>query len=681
MANPLCQSSLAHLRAKLPYPLNALATLAFNSWWSWSPEGLSIFQSIDPEQWEQCRHNPVKLLNNVHLQRLSELAKDPHYLQRVEVLTAQFQQYTQEFQTWGAQAVPQLTAQQPIAYFSIEYGLHSFLPTYAGGLGVLAGDHLKSASDLGVPLVGVGLLYRQGYFRQRLNGEGWQEDYYLESNFEELPLHLCRDGQGEVLTIEVQIRDRAVNAMGENLALNIERQGFSVSVYNRTAAKTDSFMAKRAAGKRIQATYSPQELVSSLERPRKILLMVKSGDPVDAVIDQLKPLLDPGDILVDGGNSFYEDTARRSCELQDLQLKFVGMGVSGGEIGALMGPSLMPGGDRSAYDALKPMLVKVAAQVEDGSCVTYLGPGSAGHYVKMVHNGIEYGMMQLIAEAYDLMSNGLGLSHKQLHQVFSEWNQRAELRSYLLEITADIFQHLEPDTGRPLVNLILDAAEQKGTGNWTVMSAMDLGVPVPTIMAAVNARIISAYKTERMQAAPVLKNPIQEYQGAPETLIQQLRDVLYCAQICAYAEGMTLLKVASQIRHYDLNLSEIARIWKGGCIIRAGCLREIQAILDQQPDIPNLLLTPQFYEAILSRQAAWRQVLAVAAQLDIPVPAHSASLAYFNSYRRDRLPQNLTQAQRDYFGSHTYERIDQGGTFHTEWTPIDEASLQTGTAD
>ncbi|MUL36405.1 NADP-dependent phosphogluconate dehydrogenase [Gloeocapsopsis dulcis] len=466
--------------------------------------------------------------------------------------------------------------------------------------------------------------------------------------------------------------------MGENLALNVERQGFSVAVYNRTAEKTDSFIAHRADSKNIVATYSPKELVAALERPRKILLMIKSGAPVDAVIKQLRPLLEDDDIIIDGGNSYYEDTARRSRELQASKVNFIGMGVSGGEVGALLGPSLMPGGNKDAYEAVKPVLTKVAAQVEDGPCVTYLGSGCAGHYVKMVHNGIEYGIMQLIAEAYDLLKTGLGFNHQQLHEVFSAWNASPELNSYLMEITADIFQYIDPETNTPLVEMILDAAEQKGTGNWTVISAMDLGVPVPTILTAVNARIMSAYKEERVKASQVFDGVSGRYQG--EGFVDKVRDALYCAQICAYAEGMTLLKAASQVRQYHLNLSEVARIWKGGCIIRAESLKSMQQIFHEQPNL-SMLLAPHFKQAILSRLAAWREVIATATQLDISVPAMSASLAYFNSYRRDRLPQNLTQAQRDYFGSHTYHRIDQPGTFHTEWTPVDAASLQTGTAD
>ena len=455
--------------------------------------------------------------------------------------------------------------------------------------------------------------------------------------------------------------------MGENLALNVERNGFSVAVYNRTSEKTEAFMANRAQGKNIKPTYSIEEFVSSLERPRRILIMVKAGKPVDAVIDQLKPLLEPGDMIIDGGNSLYEDTDRRVADLEAAQLQFIGMGVSGGEEGALNGPSLMPGGSRGAYETIEPIVRKIAAQVDDGPCVTYIGPKGAGHYVKMVHNGIEYGDMQLIAEAYDLLKNAAGLDHTQLHRVFGEWNQTDELNSFLIEITANIFNHIDPDTQLPLVDVILDQAGQKGTGRWTVQSALELGVSIPTITAAVNARIMSAIKGERVAASKVLSGPTGKYDGDLSGFVDKVRDALYCSKICSYAQGMALMGKASQEFGYDLNLSEIARIWKGGCIIRAGFLDKIKAAFKDDPALPNLLLAPEFRQTILDRQEAWREVLAVAARLGIPVPAFSASLDYFDSYRRDRLPQNLTQAQRDYFGAHTFERTDKPGTFHAEW--------------
>ncbi|NCJ05152.1 NADP-dependent phosphogluconate dehydrogenase [Synechococcales cyanobacterium C] len=463
--------------------------------------------------------------------------------------------------------------------------------------------------------------------------------------------------------------------MGENLALNVERNGFSVAVYNRTADKTETFMQTRAQGRNFQATYSPEELIASLEKPRRILIMVKAGAPVDAVIDQLKPMLEPGDILIDGGNSLYEDTVRRTQDLEAQGLRFIGMGVSGGEEGALNGPSLMPGGTQEAYAELAPILTKIAAQVDDGPCVTYIGSGGAGHYVKMVHNGIEYGDMQLIAEAYDLLRNVLELGHTQLHEIFSEWNQTDELNSFLIEITAQIFRYVDPETHQPLVELILDSAGQKGTGRWTVISALELGVPIPTITAAVNARIASSYKGERVAASKVLAGPTATFEGNAQDFILKVRDALYCSKICSYAQGMALMSKASQEYGFDLNLSEISRIWKGGCIIRAGFLDKIKSAFAEQPELPNLLLAPEFRQTILDRQSAWRDVMMVAAQFGIPVPAFSASLDYFDTYRRDRLPQNLTQAQRDLFGAHTYERVDKEGVFHTEWTAIQEVSV------
>jgi 6-phosphogluconate dehydrogenase len=455
--------------------------------------------------------------------------------------------------------------------------------------------------------------------------------------------------------------------MGENLALNVERNGFPVSVYNRSRDKTDAFMQKRAGGKNVVPTYTIEEFVASLERPRKILIMVKAGAPVDAVIEQLKPLLDEGDILIDGGNSLFSDTARRAKELEAAKFTFIGMGVSGGEEGALNGPSLMPGGTESAYQYLEPILTRIAAQVQDGACVTYIGPGGAGHYVKMVHNGIEYGDMQLIAEAYDLLKNVVGLNHQQLHQVFSEWNTTPELNSYLIEITADIFKKIDPDTGLPLVEVILDAAGQKGTGRWTVTDALEQGIAIPTIIAAVNARIMSSFKGERMSASQQLAGPTPQFNGNQKAFVDAVRDALYCSKICSYAQGMALLSAASKTYGYNLKLDECARIWKGGCIIRAGFLGKIQSAFIENPELPNLLMAPEFKQTILDRQTAWREVVSQAALNGIAVPAFSASLDYFDSYRRDRLPQNLTQAQRDYFGAHTYLRTDKEGVFHTEW--------------
>jgi 6-phosphogluconate dehydrogenase len=375
-------------------------------------------------------------------------------------------------------------------------------------------------------------------------------------------------------------------------------------------------------------------------------------------------------MIIDGGNSLYEDTERRTRDLESTtKLGFVGMGVSGGEEGALHGPSLMPGGTEFAYRELEPILTKIAAQVDDGPCVTYVGSGGAGHYVKMVHNGIEYGDMQLIAEAYDVLKNGLGLSNQQLQETFAEWNRTDELNSYLIEITADIFKYVDPETGHHLIDLILDSAGQKGTGRWTVLSSLELGVPIPTIYAAVNARVMSAYKDERVAAAKELPGPGETYPGDAALFVDKVRDALYCSKMCSYAQGMALIAKASQEFNYNISLPESARIWKGGCIIRAGFLDKIRKAFAENPGLPNLLLAPEFKQSILDRQEAWREVLVLANKLGIPVPAFSSSLDYFDSYRRANLPQNLTQAQRDYFGAHTYERTDKprGEFFHTEW--------------
>jgi 6-phosphogluconate dehydrogenase len=456
--------------------------------------------------------------------------------------------------------------------------------------------------------------------------------------------------------------------MGENLALNIERNGFPITVYNRTGAVTEKFIATRAAGKNFKAAFTIPELVASLERPRKVMIMVKAGAPVDAVINELKPLLEPGDIIIDGGNSHFPDTERRTKELEAANLQFIGMGVSGGEEGALNGPSLMPGGQKTAYAEIESIMTKIAAQVDDGPCVTYIGSGSAGHYVKMVHNGIEYGDMQLIAEAYDLLKTGLGMGGEELHETFKAWNT-TELESFLIEITMNIFTKLDDD-GTPLVEKILDAAGQKGTGKWTVESAFDLGIPIPTMISAVTARVMSSYKEERVAASKVLTSyTTGKYDGDRTEFINAVRDALYCSKICSYAQGMALLGKASKEYGYGLDLGEIARIWKGGCIIRAGFLDKIKTAYRRNADLPNLLVDQDFKQTVLSKESAWRLVVQSAAKLGIPIPAFSASLDYFDSYRRDRLPQNLTQAQRDYFGAHTYERIDRprGEFTHSEW--------------
>jgi 6-phosphogluconate dehydrogenase len=460
-----------------------------------------------------------------------------------------------------------------------------------------------------------------------------------------------------------------LGVMGQNFALNLERNGFSVSVYERVADVTRTYMQGMAAGKRITPTYAVKEFVDSLSLPRRIMMLVKAGEPVDITIQQLLPFLEQGDILIDGGNSFYRDTERRAKDLEAKGLNYIGMGVSGGEEGALHGPSLMPGGTERAYATLEPILKKVAARaVEDGDpCVTYIGRGGAGHYVKMVHNGIEYGDMQLIAESYDLLNRALGLKAKEFSQLFSEWNQ-GKLASFLIESTAHVFQVIDPDTGTPLVDMILDKAGQKGTGKWTLQDAADLGAAVPTIAAAVDARILSGQKEERVRAAGVLKgpSPVRKANGQRK-LVDAVRDALYASKICSYAQGLSLLRAASREYGYDLNLSAIARIWRAGCIIRATLLNDIMNAFAADPALPNLLLDAKFGGAVAEAQDGWRSALMTAIELGVPMPAMSASLAYYDSYRSERLPANLIQAQRDFFGAHTFERIDKPGSFHAAW--------------
>ena len=455
--------------------------------------------------------------------------------------------------------------------------------------------------------------------------------------------------------------------MGQNLVLNMERNGFGVAAYNRTKSRTAAFMDGLAAGKNISAAYTVEELVAALKKPRLVMIMVQAGEPVDAVIAQLKTRLNPGDLIIDGGNSFFRDTERRSRELEAEGIQYLGVGISGGEEGALLGPSIMPGGQREAYSLVEKIFGAVAAKVDGEPCVTYIGPGGAGHYVKMVHNAVEYGDMQLIAEAYDFLSRGMGQSTAELHRIFARWSEGV-LSSYLVEITASIFTHTDKDTGQPLVDLILDRAEQKGTGRWTVENALEIGVPTPTLNAAVEARILSACKAEREAAAKVLPGPEIKYPAGRETLVEEVGNALYATKICSYAQGMALLQAASREYQYGLDCSEIARIWRGGCIIRARFLDDVRAAYRQDPELANLLLAPFFQEAVISRQEALRRVLQTAIGLGIPTPAMGASLAYFDSYRAARLPANLIQAQRDYFGAHTYRRVDREGVFHTEWT-------------
>jgi len=454
--------------------------------------------------------------------------------------------------------------------------------------------------------------------------------------------------------------------MGQNLALNMERNGFKVVVYNRTESITHAFMKERAPGKNIEAVSSLKDMVVSIERPRKVFLMVKAGPAVDTVISQLKPLLEPGDLIIDGGNSFFQDTERRSKEVESERLHYIGIGVSGGEEGALWGPSIMPGGSPQAYALVEPIFKAIAAKVDGEPCVTHIGPGGSGHYVKMIHNGIEYGDMQLIAEAYDILHRGLGLSAEELHQIFARWN-KGPLSSYLIEITADIFAVMDRETNQPLLSLILDQAEQKGTGKWMSQNAFDLCVPVPTINAAVEARILSAFKSERERTVRVFPEKRRLYSGDRKIFIDLLEDALYASKICSYAQGMALLRAASLEYHYRLNLAEIARIWRGGCIIRARFLDDVSKAYQENLELPNLILAPFFREALAQRQEGWRQVIERAIQLAIPASAMSASLAYFDAYRSARLPANLIQAQRDYFGAHTYRRLDRDGIFHTEW--------------
>lgn len=454
--------------------------------------------------------------------------------------------------------------------------------------------------------------------------------------------------------------------MGENLVLNLVSKGFQVAVFNRTTARVDEFVAGQATGLPVKGTHSLQELAASLARPRRVMLMVKAGQPVDDMIEQMLPYLEAGDILIDGGNSFFQDTRRRFQTLAAKGIRFLGMGVSGGEEGALKGPSLMPGGDRTAYDEVAPMFTTIAAQVTGGPCCAYVGTDGAGHYVKMVHNGIEYSDMQLIAEAYYILKQAGGLSAAELHEVFSRWNE-GPLDSYLIEITRDIMAVVDSETGLPLVELILDKAGQKGTGKWTSQNALDLGVPTPAITEAVFARCMSAIKEERVIAAKILKGPQGKWAGDRQQLIQAVHDALYASKICSYAQGFALLAAATKEYGWNLRFGEIALLWRGGCIIRARFLDKIRDAFSNDPDIANLMLAPFFTEVLTSSQAPWRMVLKTCRDLGIPTPAFNASLDYYDSYRQAVLPANLIQAQRDYFGAHTYERIDQPGIFHTEW--------------
>ena len=460
-----------------------------------------------------------------------------------------------------------------------------------------------------------------------------------------------------------------LGVMGENLVLNAERNGYSSVVFNRTKAKTDEFLAGRGAGKDIVGAATLEEFVATLERPRRILMMVKAGQPVDDTIAAISPFLEEGDLLIDGGNSLYADTERRVAELESKSFGYIGMGVSGGANGALEGPSMMPGGTKAAYDAIEPLVRKMAAQVDDGPCVTYIGPGGAGHFVKTVHNGIEYGIEQILAEAYDLMKRVGGLNGDQMADVLASWNQTEELASFLVEITEVCLRTKDPETGADLVEAIVDAAGQKGTGLWTVVSALEMGVPVPTIYAALNARVLSSLRSERLEAGALLPEPAPHSfdLGSAADAMAPLRDACIAACIVSYGQGMALLQEASKLHDYNLNFSAIGQIWKGGCIIRARLLQRIQDAYGANPSLANLMLDPWFAEQINRRLPGLRQVVAGAALAGIPVPCLSSTLDYIDSYRSARLPQNLVQAMRDCFGSHTYERVDKPGNFHTEW--------------
>jgi len=457
--------------------------------------------------------------------------------------------------------------------------------------------------------------------------------------------------------------------MGENLVLNMESHGYTVAVYNRTTQKVDDFINGRGIGKNIIGTHKVEELVKNLKSPRKIMIMVKAGKPVDAVIDQLLPLLDKGDIIIDGGNSHFPDSIRRTKDLEEKGFLYIGTGVSGGEEGALKGPSIMPGGSPSAWEHVKPIFQSIAAKVEDGSpCCDWVGEGGAGHFVKMVHNGIEYGDMQLICEAYQIMKELLGMNYEEMHDVFKEWNE-GELDSYLIEITRDILAYKDED-GQPLVEKILDTAGQKGTGKWTGIASLEIGVPLTLIGEAVYARTLSAQKEDRVEASKILSGPKPKFEGDKKQFIEQLRQALYASKLVSYAQGYVLMKHAAKEYGWHLNYGGIALMWRGGCIIRSVFLGKIKEAFDKNPDLNNLLLDPFFKEKIENAQDAWRKVVSTAITNGIWIPAMSTAINYYDGYRTERLPANLLQAQRDYFGAHTYERIDKprGEFFHTNWT-------------
>ena len=457
--------------------------------------------------------------------------------------------------------------------------------------------------------------------------------------------------------------------MGQNLVLNVESRGFTVSVYNRTAAVTDQFVAAHP-GKKLRGAHTLQDFVASLAQPRKVMLMVKAGASVDAVLEQLTPLLSAGDIVIDGGNSLYRDTERRDAELAALGLRFVGAGVSGGEEGARKGPSIMPGGPASTWAVMRPIFESIAAKVDGQPCVMHIGPGGAGHYVKMVHNGIEYGDMQLICEAYALLQ-AAGMTAPEMAEVFARWNE-GELQSYLIQITAEALKQVDPESGRPLVDIILDKAGQKGTGQWTLLNAAENAVVISTINAAVEARILSSQKAQRVAASTQLKGPEVDINLSKADLVKKVHDALYASKIISYAQGLDLIKTMGEKKQWGLDLGRIASIWRGGCIIRARVLNRITDAYRSNPSLVNLMLDPFFKDVLARTQQNWREVVSIATLNGIPVPAFSASLGYYDSYRAARLPANLLQAQRDFFGAHTYERTDkpEGEFFHTDWPEV-----------
>ncbi|MBN1763712.1 MAG: decarboxylating NADP(+)-dependent phosphogluconate dehydrogenase [Sedimentisphaerales bacterium] len=457
--------------------------------------------------------------------------------------------------------------------------------------------------------------------------------------------------------------------MGENLILNMESKGFTVACFNRTTSKVDNFMIGRAKNKNIIGTHSIQEFVKSLKSPRKVMLMVKAGAAVDAFIEQVLPLLDDGDIIIDGGNSHFPDTIRRTEYVESKGKLYIGTGVSGGEEGALLGPSIMPGGSPAAWQYVKPILQKIAAHTDDGSpCCDWVGENGAGHFVKMVHNGIEYGDMQMICETYQMMKEGLGMTNQEMHEVLTEWNE-GELDSYLIEITRDILGY-QDEQGNQTLELILDTAGQKGTGKWTAIAALDVGQPLTLIGEAVFARCLSAIKDERVEASRHLLGPGATFDGDKQSFINDLRQALYASKIVSYAQGYQLMRAAAQEHNWNLNYGGIALMWRGGCIIRSAFLGKIKEAFDKNPSLVNLLLDPFFKDAVVNAQAAWRRVVVQAVKMGIPIPAICSALAFYDGYRHERLPANLLQAQRDYFGAHTYERIDKprGEFFHTNWT-------------